>query len=120
MEKVLCSVCGKEVIPEEFSSGYGEDKNGNKICYSCCAELDKKELRENGKLRGYFYNNEFTNWPGSFKIPITYYKKSVNNFGAIRTDFWLTWEGNHYYGRHVGNYSNLATIRKIKRKSRNC
>lgn len=114
MEKT-CSVCGKQIQSDGMGTGYGEDKSGNIVCYACCAEQDKAYLRDHGILDGYLSSNEFINWPGSFRIPVLASKKSRNNFGAVRIDFWLKWEGRNYYGRQVGNNSECAFI-KVMRK----
>lgn len=41
----ICSICKNEI--EE--SKYAKDNKDNKICYSCCAEEDKKYMVEHGK-----------------------------------------------------------------------
>lgn len=118
MSKEICYQCNKEIIREEGScgTGYGYDKDNNKICYACCGENDKQYLLEHGKLSGYFSNMHFTNWPGSFKIKAYYTRTSWHNFAGKngRTDFWLNFEGNHYWGVQIGSNNQCATIRKIK------
>ena len=118
MENVKCSVCGKECIPDGCGTGYATQQLDNGavsiVCYKCCDISDARYLRDNGKLHGYLADNEFTNWPGTLRIPVASTKKSKNNFNATRIDFWLRWEGKNYYGRKVGDNSQCATIRKIK------
>lgn len=143
MEKTYCSICGAECVPTSFydeektkpiNTGYGVDKDGNKVCFACCGEMDKKTLRETGTLRGYLivpskplpyqrtgvedlHGAEFTNWPGSFRVSVdSYGKRSFNNFGAPRTDFWFFWEGRRYHGVNVGDNSQCATVKVVKSK----
>lgn len=124
-----CEMCGRELAPEKSTTGYGL-RDGKKYCFTCCAELDKRDLRETGVLQGYItyrqkptsgsYGTEyledgaFTNWPGSFRLPVAYVKKSFSAAGGIRTDFWVMFEGRRYHGTNYGYSSQIATIRLVK------
>lgn len=121
-ETVLCYTCGKECKDDSpYFTGYGIDKDGNKHCYACCAEQDKKTLLETGELAGYLtkdkeneYKYIFTNFPNSFKLPVYKTRESRNNWGYKRIDFWLKYEGNCYYGRLIGTDNEYCKIKKIK------
>ena len=40
-----CSQCGKtKTHQSEISTGFGTDKDGNKVCFDCCGWNDAKEL----------------------------------------------------------------------------
>ena len=114
----ICYICKKEIVRDvnRISTGYGIDKDGNKVCFACCGDLDKKQLLETGKLYGYYSGGYFSNWPGTFKLLANYSKKSYHNFAGRngRTDFWCRFEGNEYHGVHIGHNNECATIRKIK------
>lgn len=118
----LCD-CGHEAISNGFSTGYGVDKDGKKICFECCGEQDKQTLRETGKLYGYYSRDKekgmcFTNWPGTFKLHSYYSRDSWHNFAGKngRTDFWCQFEGHVYHGVHIGNNNECATLRRTKEK----
>ena len=119
--ETICD-CGHVAKPDGISTGYGVERDtGKKICNECCGILDKEYLLANGKLSGYFSKNkdgkwEFSNWPGTFRIPAHYAKKSNHNFAGRngRTDFWCTFEGDLYHGVQIGHLNECATIRKIK------
>ena len=148
METVICSQCGKECLPTIFydaektkpmDTGYGVDKDGNKVCFECCGANDEKTLEETGKLFGYLIcdssglmtdsagrasmkrqraiwtgiSGTFTNWPGTLRIKTGAIKRSVNNFGAERLDFWFTWKGNKYHGVNVGD-NQCATVKRVE------
>lgn len=148
MDKVFCSQCGKECVPTFFyddektrpmNTGYGTDKDGNKICFECCGKNDEKTLEETGKLFGYLYcgchgvhsdatarasmrknraaytgiSGTFQNWPGTLKIHTGPIKHSWNNFGAERLDFWFIWRGNTYWGVNIGD-KQCARVVRIK------
>jgi len=111
-----CTTCGKDCIPDGISTGYAimEDK---KICYTCAGKMDENELRTTGKLIGYLTESNcpiFCNWPGTFKVQAKYYKRSKNNFGAWRTDFWFIWEGRNYWGVNIGD-NQIARVKLIKK-----
>lgn len=139
MEK--CFICQKPFSPFHFydeektkpiSPGYATDRHGHKICASCCGKLDARTLRKTGKLVGYlsfkrgphfmaqktgiiYGEGAFTNWPGTFSIPINAIKVSFNNFGASRRDFWFTFEDHPYHGVNVGNTSEIAIVKRTKK-----
>lgn len=114
--------CGHIAKSDGLGTGYGIDKDGNKICYYCCGENDKQELRNTGKLFGYISKNKdgkfvFTNWPGSFVIPVYSFRYSWHNFAGKngRLDFWLNFEGNTFHGVNIGKSNQCATIKKTKK-----
>jgi len=111
-----CAKCGEEIIQHGVGTGYAVNSQKEIICYKCCGSIDAEELRTTGKLYGYFTGDFFTNWPGSLSIPVKGKSVSRNNFGARRTDFWLTWEGHSYHGMQVGDFSECAFIKVLKEK----
>lgn len=76
MAENVCSLCGKEILSDGFGTGYGLDKNDNKICYACCAIQDKEYMIEYGRMTLYFDDKKkvITNWPGtlSFNTPVVW------------------------------------------------
>lgn len=126
-----CTICKAEFVPSTISTGYGIDKHGHRICFSCCGKLDERALKRDGKLVGYLTYKQvpinyrktgyidiedgfFTNWPGTFKIRVLRVKKSFNNFRAPRLDFWFMWQGMEFHGVNVGNNSQVATVKRVK------
>ena len=115
-----CSICGKEMFSDGLGTGYGTNEKGEKLCYSCCGEQDKKYLIENGKLSGYLSRDEngfyFGNWPGSFKIRVYGVRYSWHNFAGKngRRDFWLSYAGENYHGVNIGD-NECATIKRVKK-----
>lgn len=113
--ETLCD-CGHIAISDGFTTGFGRDKENKTICFACCGENDKRQLRETGKLSGYFSGGHFTNWPGSFKLHVYSVRKSWHNFAGKdgRTDFWGMFEGKEFHGVQIGHFNECATI-KIKK-----
>lgn len=124
MEKIYCSKCGKECKPEGFAAGYAVlPVTGDKICYSCCGELDKQQLL-NAKpgdkfcfyLIGDIQSGHYvSNWPGSFKIRV-YPRKGRHNFAGARYDFWFNVGNHEFHGVQYGDNTQVAYIRCLKRK----
>jgi len=135
-EKTLCS-CGHEAICDGLRTGYATKADGSTLCYACCAIEGAKKLRETGKLVGYYVakhriydglgiirygqgrdameDGTFGDWSGTLSIPVkgTNARRSINNFGAERIDFWFTWEGSCYRGVNIGD-NQIARVRRIK------
>lgn len=123
MKTNICHVCGKEIISDGIGTGYGINKDNNKVCYSCCGLQDEKQLIENGSLCGYFHKDRedgrmyFTNWPGTLKIHVYYTKYSYHNFAGIngRVDFWFTYKNMNFWGYCISpKYNEIAHVKKSK------
>jgi hypothetical protein len=135
-DQTLCD-CGHIATSDGLGTGYAVDREGKTLCYECCGKQDREELLRDGKQTGYLSmkrriydglgiirygqgrdaleDGTFGNWPGTFTIPVkgTDAKRSINNFGAERIDFWFTFEGSRYWGYNVGD-NQIAHVRRIK------
>jgi hypothetical protein len=117
-----CFICQKEIEKPEnnFSTGYGVDKDDNKICFSCCAEEDKKQMNKSGKITLYVSQTEngykITNWPGSLVIPVNNgYSKGKHNIAGSRLDVWFTFNNKQWHGVNYGD-DDLCYCKVIKSK----
>ena len=123
MEKVYCSKCGKECKPDGVATGYGViSETDDKICYTCCGELDKQRLlkakpgdkfcfyRAGDIRRGYYVSN----WPGSFKVRV-YPRKGRHNIAKVRYDFWFKFGSREFHGVQYGNNTQIAYIRCLNK-----
>lgn len=128
--------CGHDAIALGIGTGYAIKTDGSNICYACAAIEDAKTLRETGKLYGYLTyeqkpkpwhrtgfesieNGAFTNWPGTFRLPVDRVKRSILRTptgGAYpRLDFWIEWNGARYHGTQIGEQSQIARLVRVKR-----
>lgn len=113
--KFTCSVCGLAKTHEsDVSTGYGTDREGNKVCFACCAEQDKAYMRENGRITLYLSGNKVTNWPNTLELPTTYQRKGYHNIARTRVDVWFNFEGAKWHGTQYGDNSQLCHCKRIK------
>ena len=97
-------------------AGYGINKSGNKICYSCCAEEDKKQMNETGQIILYFNQGCISNWPGTLRFIATGYNYSKNNWGCQRQDVWFNFNEFVWHGVNLGD-NDILRCKRTKKKS---
>lgn len=130
IHKFTCSKCNQQKTHEsDTTTGYGVDKSGNKICFQCCAEDDKKHMEQNNRITLYLtcepahkIKSEHgrnrvgyvSNWPGTLKIPCTT-TVGRHNIAGVRYDCWFTdHSGNKWHGVQYGDNTQLVHCRKLK------
>lgn len=110
--------CGHEATPTECSPGYGIDREGKKHCFACCAERDKTDMRENGKICLYLTKGaedwKVTNWPGSLSIPVPQPKTGRHNLAGSRYDVWFSFERKLWHGVQYGENTQICHCKRIK------
>jgi len=112
--------CGHPESPHsDITRGYGIDLQGRKICYGCCAENDRAQMRKTGKACLYLTRNkvgahELSNWPGSLKIPVLFVRKGRHNIAKVRYDFEFRFEGLRWIGTVYGDNTQIAHCRRLK------
>lgn len=114
-----CSVCRlTKENDSDFTTGYGVDANGNKVCYDCCGKQDSETLAGlpiGGRHTLYLTDKAIVNWPGTLSIPTFGIRKSWHNFAGRdgRRDVWFDYKGNSYHGVNIGN-SQILHVKRIK------
>jgi hypothetical protein len=134
----ICSRCGQEIPPSpwKFTAGYATNDQGEKICYECCAELDKQYMRDHGKITLYLtdihrHDDRFrfrldqvfstvsgnvSNWPGSLKFPDRNIKIGRHNIAGVRYDVWFVFENYVWHGTRYGDNTEIVHCRKTNRQ----
>lgn len=127
-----------------IGTGYGKDDQGRTFCYECCAERDREQMRQEGRItlyltidndatdhngtrlssaredrafgngRHYPGSHKVTNWPGTLSIPATGLKVGRHNIAGRRYDFWFRFEGSDWHGVQYGDNTQIAHCRRIK------
>lgn len=121
-----CNICGITKQPDsQFTTGYGRDKHDNKVCYLCCADQDKKQMMDEGKITLYLTESKsplqgmkpeyVSNWPGTLRFPVYHSRKGRHNFARTRTDVWFQGpDGNEWWGVLYGEHTQLIHCRRTK------
>jgi hypothetical protein len=111
--------CGHPESPrEEFTRGYGRTQDGKKHCYECCAAMDRKQMREDGKIVLYLTEGkngvgELSNWPGTLKLRCGV-KKGKHNIAGKRYDVWFSFENSNWHGVQYGDNTTLCRCKRVK------
>lgn len=114
-----CQYCNRiKSYQSDFTTGYSEDDNGNKICFSCCKHVDIEYMRENDKITLYLTGNikegfYISNWPGSLKIRV-FPKKGNHNITGSRYDVWFSCAGKQWWGVQYGELTQLCHCKASK------
>jgi len=131
MKTFYCAKCG-----QKFSgtiSSYAITKDEQRICYRCCAENDRAQMQEQGEITLYLEqtNNrlqdgqarnpktgnywQVSNWPGTLKFPVLHFRRGRHNIAGTQvTVEFRDHTGAKWYGRQVGNYSQLRRCKRYK------
>ena len=117
-----CSRCNKEIqntTQDQLGTGYGLDMDDNKICYTCCAMLDREHMGTHNKIVLYLskekFNWEVTNWPGTLKFKVHSLKSGRHNIARTRIDVWFTDHNNReWWGVQYGENTMLVHCKKLK------
>lgn len=116
--KMKCAKCGKEIVSNNVSSGYGINDKGEKICYDCCGKIDAARLRDMAigeKTYLYLSKDRVTNFPNTLNIPIILKRIGRHNIARIRTDVWFEYAGHTFHGVCYGDFSQILHVKRIKK-----
>lgn len=133
-----CDYCGRNLAyKSDFTTGYGQDSDGLKSCYACCAAQDVEFMREHGHItlylswdnegvyrgangHGYPYKNaRVTNWPSSLVFNnggrgLTV-SRGHHNIAGVRYDTWFVGpDGFLWWGVSYGHYTQLVHCKRTK------
>lgn len=123
---LICANCGQPIQKEKDSggTGYGENDKGEKICYQCCADEDRKYMIEHGTAVLYLVENdrndrtkspyEVVNWPGTLRFRPVYVKKGRHNIARTRTDVWFKGpDGERWWGVQYGENTQIIRCKRV-------
>lgn len=121
--KLQCSECKKEIEQETVSNfpNYALNKEGNMICFSCCAEIDRQYMRDNERITLYLdesnITKKVTNWHGSLEFIVIFYRIGKHNICGKRIDFWFNFEGFIWHGVQMGDFNQIAHCKRTKNRT---
>jgi len=137
MTAIYCDVCHKIIVAPKASggTGYGQDENGKRSCYECCADQDRKWMQEKGQTTLYLTyktapripheghegpdvrRGVITNWPGTLAFPVYYLKEGRHNIAGRRYDAWFSGPDGHiWHGVQYGDNTELIHCKRTKEK----
>lgn len=123
-----CTVCKQTKTYTGLGSGYGEDSEGNKVCYECCGKQDKEWMQKEGKIllylttepawKGAGYGTAYiSNWPDSLKFTGRY-RRGRHNIARYQYNVKFTGpDGFIWTGRTVGDMTQVCHCRRTKQKA---
>lgn len=104
MERCSDCKCDLSSLKNDIVNGYGQTKEGVKVCYQCCAERDKEKMVSTGRIVLYCDGKTAQNWPGSLKFNLSSDKFSTSK--RKRYSFFFFCEkkakGGFWYGMSEG------------------
>lgn len=117
-----CAICKKEITKNPnggIGYGYRYNNRTEKICYECCGDIDRKgleDLKQGGKYILYMNTAKkyLSNWPGTFKIELSYIKEGRHNIAGKRFDTWFNFQGSKYHAVLYGTNTEVAHVKKLK------
>lgn len=115
MTTFTCHSCKtKKTVDSTFTSGYGLNSQGKKLCYVCCAKVELEYMRDHDKNILYFTGDHVTDWTGELKFELLNVKKGKHNMAGIRYDYWFIFDGFIWHGYTIGNNTQIAHCKKTK------
>ncbi len=121
VHRFVCVDCGQEKIHvDSFTTGYGIDKQGRKVCYSCCGKRDSTDMSATGRAVLYLTEEGpegavVSNWPGTLKFRVRYKRIGSHNVAGRRVDVWFTdSDGREWHGINYGHNSQLCHCRRLR------
>lgn len=102
-----------------IGTGYATNAAGARVCYACCADVDRDFMREHGQIALYLTSlrgssGEVTNWPGSLRFAVKGRKEGSHNFTGYRVDVWFDFDGSEWRGVLYGRNTQVVHCRRTK------
>lgn len=113
-----CAACGGPFYASGLGTGYGIRKDGARVCYSCCADDDKRSMLETGRATLYLVKRNgrwrITNWPGSYDVRADYVRRFNHPFAR---EAWIARfvgpDGTTWSAKNIGD-SQIAHCRRVR------
>ena len=120
VNKFTCDICKKEIeYTSDVTTGYGVNKDNQKVCYACCADQDKKDMLQNGKITLYLVTNQetgcynVTNWANSLSFKVNNCRVGRHNIAGKRYDVWFTFNNQNWHGVTYGDNTQICHCKRI-------
>ena len=107
---------------DSMATGYGLNRRRQKICFACCAIVDRDAMIKHGRSTLYLdtRTRTVTNWPGTLTIPLTTIRTGRHNMAGTRYDVYFQGpDRTPWHGVTYGDNTQLCHCRQLRRKSQN-
>lgn len=124
-----CPRCGQTRTSDGPGTGYGSMSDGSKVCYQCCADIDRQTMSADGRYTLYLSDTgpirphgscgmaKVTNWPGTLRF-IGRYSVGRHNIAGKRYDVdFVGPDGHIWHGVTYGDDTQICHVRRTKRKA---
>lgn len=124
-----CPRCGQTRTGEGPGTGYGSMSDGSKVCYECCADIDRQTMSASGRYTLYLSKTipsphpgtpnraEITNWPGTLRF-YGLYSVGRHNIAGKRYDVdFVGPDGYTWHGVTYGDDTQICHVRRTRRKA---
>jgi hypothetical protein len=126
-----CSICGLiKAEQSEGGTGYAVLADESKVCYECCAILDRDSMIKTGRAtlyltiadygkRGWlgerYISASISNWPGTLKFHSNLIKYGRHNMADRRYDVWFYGpDGKTWHGVRYGDNTQICHCKRTK------
>ena len=115
MKTTICSQCHRN------TQEYGLTRTGAVVCYACCADLDRAQMHETGRITLYLVQRSerwvVTNGPGTLEYRVRERRQGRHNIAGRRMDVWFTDDmGQPWHGTQYGEWTQICHCRRIQVK----
>lgn len=118
----VCSKCGNVIFKEEggIGTGYGLTDEDEKVCYACCADVDRENMIKKGRICLYLVENDtaIINWCGTLRFKVKRIKKGKHNIAGVQRHAWFNGpDGKVWHGNAFGHHSQIIHCKRTTVKS---
>ena len=102
-----------------ITRGYGQDRDGKKYCYDCCADNERQAMLDTGRATLYLVKDnghyEVTDWPGKLRFKVYYKHVGRHNIAGNRIDVWFDGPDGHvWHGVQYGDWTDICHCKSTK------
>lgn len=115
-----CTHCARTKPIEPFGTGYARGPSDEKICYQCCADIDRARMVREGKADLYLREEgagryTVANWPGTLSFVVTRLRRGKHNSaGVVIHAYFKGPDAHEWQARVVGRNTQVAKCKRLK------
>jgi hypothetical protein len=132
-----CHHCNRvKSYKSDITSGYALDHDNNKVCFDCCAVIDRESMIDRGDSKSLplylakasrpplklcpeesYSTYEVTNWCGTLRFKCGQPRKGRHNIAGSRHDVWFHGPDGHvWHGVQFGEWTQVCHCKRTKER----